>query len=198
MPGPHQPPPGAMPSGAGSPDMGEMMEEMANAQQGSNNSTSPSSTQQALSSAFQGKTPQQQKSGRAIGSPLTEANYLSEGVAEGLLDFLPGPLKRLLDIRPSDTPEEQQRKQQMIQNYQRMNEEQRQYVLQEAQKQQELKQRQAEEDAHRQQLEEQRRAQSVQVPQGKRTGDMNAADQSKKQQAVTKVQNDRKKLSNAN
>jgi hypothetical protein len=120
--------------------MGELMEEMANNQQGTTGSSGQSSTQQALSSALQGKSPQQQKSGSSIGSPVVEAKYLGQGVAEGVLDFLPGPLKSLLNIRPSDTPEEQQRKRQMIQNYQRMNDEQRQYVMQEAQKQQALKQ----------------------------------------------------------
>lgn len=196
MPGPHQPPPGAIPSGAGSPDMGELMEEMAKDQQGTMSGSGQSSTQQALSSALQGKTPQHPKSGPSIGSPVGEAKYLGQDVAEGLLDFLPGPLKSLLNIRPSDTPEEQQRKRQMIQNYQRMNEEQRQYVAQEAQKQQALKQQQAEEDAQRRQMEAQQRASSAEIPQGKRTGDMNA-NQTKKQQAVTKMQNDRKKLSNA-
>ena len=176
--------------------MGEMMEEMANVQQGSSNTAGQSPTQQALSSALQGKAPQQQKSGPSIGSPVTEVKYLGEGIVGGVLDFLPGPLKRLLNISPGDTPEEQQRKRQMLQNYQRMNEEQRQYVIQEAQKQQALKQQQAEEDAQRRQMEAQQRASSVQIPQGKRTGDMNA-NQSKKQQAVTKLQNDRKKLSNA-
>lgn len=196
MPGSHQPPPGAMPSGVGSPDMGELMEEVAGAGQGTKSTSGQSASQQAVSSALQGKT-SSQRSGPSIGTPLTEAKYLGESVAEGVLDFLPGPLKSLLGIKPSDNPEEQQRKRQMIQNYQQMNEEQRQYVLQEAQRQQALKQQQAEEDAQRQQMEEQQRASSVQVPQGKRTGDMNAH-HSKKQQAVTKMQNDRKKLSSAN
>lgn len=199
MPGHHAPPPGALPLGVGSPNMEEAMQDMlGNSKQSATHSSGKNPTQQALSSALQGKQAgAKPAAARPLGSPTQEAKYLAKDVGQGLVEFLPGPLKSLLGVNPGDTSEDAVRKRQMLQNYQKMSSEQQQYVQQKVQQEEAVKKQQEQQDAQQRQFQQQQRARSVDVPQGKRTGDMNA-NQSKKQQAVNKVFQDKNKLSNQN
>ena len=199
MPGHHAPPPGALPPGVGSPSMEEAMQEMVgNSTQSATHPSGANPAQQAQSSAFQGKQPgAKPAAARPLGSPTQEATYLAKDIGQGVLEFLPGPLKSLLGVHPGDSSEDANRKRQMLQNYQRMSSEQQQYVQQKLQQEEAMKKQKEQQDAQQRQLLQQQRARSVEVPQGKRTGDM-IANQSKKQQAVHKVYQDKNKLTNQN
>jgi hypothetical protein len=192
MSGSHQPPPGALPPGMGSPDMGDMEDMMAQMQQGNpapGGQTAPS--QQAISSALQGKKP-----GSSSLGPVQEAKSVVKGVGEGLTDFLPGPLQNILGIKSTDGPEEVARKKQMLQNFNKLEADQQEVVAQKMrQREMEARQKQ-EEEAHQKQIAQQQQSQDLPVPQGKVRGDAQAG-QSKKQNTVNKLQNDRKKMTSA-
>jgi hypothetical protein len=199
MPGHHAPPPGALPPGVGSPSMEEAMQDMmGNSKQSATQSSGANAAKQAMSSALQGKQPGAKPApARPLGSPTQEAKYLAQDIGQGVAEFLPGPLKSLLGVNSGDTSEDANRKRQMLQNYQRMSSEQQQYVQQKLQQEEAIKKQKEQQDAQQRQFQQQQRARSAEVPQGKRTGDMNA-NRSKKQQAVSKVFQDKNKLTNQN
>lgn len=181
MPAPQSPPPGAIPS-FDSPDAQAMMSQMMGGKAGK-----------------PGQTPQstQQKPARPIGTPVQEAQMVGEDVAQGLLQLLPDFLQDLFHVKPTDTPEEAAKKKQMLQRYNQLNAEQQQFVQKKYQEEQ-AKKKQEEEEATKKKQEEQRKAQEneLPVPQGKKTGDWMAG-KSQKQNTLTKMQNDRQKLSSA-
>lgn len=185
---PKSPPPGSMPPGFASPDMQSMMGQMGKGQK-PGQGTSP----------FGGMTPGsgQQKAPRPVGTPVQEAKYMAEDVAKGLLSVLPDFMQDILHTRPTDTPEQAAKKRQMLQRYNQLTQEQQQFVQQQYQKQAEEKKKREEEEMKKKQEAEQKAAQDeLPVPQGKKTGEgMPGA--SNKKRAITKLQNDRKKLPNA-
>jgi len=171
MSGFQTPPPGAVPSGSVSPDLAGLDDVV-----------------KSTPSASQAKT------AGVIGTPLQEAGSLAKDVGKGLVGLVPAELQSLLGIKSADTPEDATKKRQMLQRYQQMNAEQQQYVQQKLQQEQ-LEQRQKEETEVRRRQAEQAQKRQVQAPQGKRTGDQAAAGKkSSSNDALTQLENKRKKL----
>jgi hypothetical protein len=179
----------------GSPDVSSMMDQM-NAMQGGpagqSGSTSPlgqtGSGQLGNSLASQMPGQQSQKPARPLGTPVQEAKYLAEDVAQGVLSLMPDFMQNMLGLKPTDTPEEAAKKKQVLQRYQQLNAEQQQYVQQQYQKRAEEQRKQEEETIRKKQEEQQKAAQSNTVaPQGKQTG-------AGAQGAVKKLQDDRQKM----
>jgi hypothetical protein len=186
MAGFQAPPPGALP-GVGSPDISD---ESIQSMLGGSSSGSQSATAPHL--------PKPPKPAPALGSPTEEAKHIASGVGQEFFEFLPPFMKDLLGEKATDSPEEAARKRQMLQNYQKLNAEEQQYVQKKIQKEQmEKRQREEEEFQRRQQL---AAAQSsdLPVPEGKKTGEAAmGAGKSQKSQTLSKLQNDRKKMSSS-
>jgi hypothetical protein len=186
------PPPGSMPPGFSSPDMQSMMGDMTG-----NQKTGKSGQSGSSPIPFPGTQAGQQKSPRPIGTPLEEAKYMAEDVAQGLLSLLPDFMQSILHTKSTDTPEEAAKKRQMLQRYNQLNAEEQQYVQKQYQKKAEEQKKKEEEEVKKKQEEEQKAAENeLPMPQGKQTGE-GVPGASKKNNALTKMQNDRKKLSNA-
>lgn len=182
-----------MPPGAGSPDIGSM-EEMLAAQGGvpGAKTSSPSSSHSA-SSAHQPARP-----ATPIGSPVEEARNIAGGVGTELLEFLPPILKNMISSKPEDTPEEAAKKRQMLQNYQKLTADEQQYVHKKLQEEEMEKRRKEEEEQIRRQQEAAAQSQDVSVPEGKKTGEAAmGGGKSQKSQTISKLQNDRKKMSSS-
>lgn len=101
-------------------------------------------------------------------------------------------IQEIFDIKPTDSPEQQAKRRQMHQNYQKLDAAQQEVVQEEYQKRMEEKQ------ANEQKAEEARRrkaqqSQTIQAPSGQKKGP-DAGGGSRKQRAQTKLQNDRKTL----
>ncbi len=194
MSGFRPPPPGSLPPGAASPDMADAMQDMMGANAGTQQAkqgTSPTSN--AVSSMMQG----QGHKATPLGSPVQEAKTIAQDVGSSLFEFLPQELQTILGSKSTDTPEEAERKQKMLQNYQRLTAEERQYVQKKLQQEQAEKRQREEEEFRKKQLAAQQ-TDELPVPEGKKTGEAAlGAGRSKKAQTISKLQNDRKKLSSA-
>ncbi|MBW7944466.1 hypothetical protein H3C70_03640 [Patescibacteria group bacterium] len=194
MSGFRPPPPGALPPGAVSPDMADAMQD----KMGVNTGTQPvkqgtSPTSNAVSSMMQGQSHQ----APPLGSPVQEAKTIAQDVGSSLFEFLPQELQVILGSKSTDTPEEAERKRKMLQNYQRLTAEDRQYVQKKLQQEQMEKRKKEEEEMRAKQLAAQQ-TEELPVPEGKKTGEAAlGAGRSKKAQTISKLQNDRKKLSSA-
>jgi type IV secretory pathway VirB10-like protein len=112
-------------------------------------------------------------------------------IAEGLKLLF--DLNALLGINPAvDTPEEQARKRQIHQRYQQLTQEEQQEA--QRQYQQEMERKQKEElEAEEKRRREAQESQVIQAPSGQKKGP-DAGGGSRKQKAVTKLQNSRKQL----
>ncbi|MBW7955855.1 hypothetical protein H3C66_03925 [Patescibacteria group bacterium] len=196
MSGFKSPPPGALPPGLGSPDLSDAMMDQAAAMSQQTAKTGQLPGSQAVSSLMQGhggsaKTP------RPLTGPVQEAKYVAKDVAGSFLEFLPPELQSILGGSSSDSPEEAAKKKQMLQRFNQMSAEQQQYVQKKLRSEQIEKQKKEEEEA-RQRQREAAQAEDVPIPQGKVTGEAAmGAGKSKKSQTISKLQNDRKKLSSS-
>ncbi len=197
---------GPAPGGGGAPglpshDVGGMMEEFAKQQAagggaaGQNPAIPGTSNIPSVSSANP-QAPKQQRTPRPVGTLPQEMKYFAGDVAQGLLSLLPDFMQSMFGIKPTDTPEDAARKKQMLQRYQQMNADQQQYVQQKVREEQQKKQQEEEEKAQRKQMDEQQAASELPMPQGKTRGE-GGPGASQKKRTVTKLQNDRKKLSSA-
>lgn len=193
MSGPHTPPPGSMPPGVGAPDMASM-EDMLAAQGGASAAKSGSSP--GSGAAHGGGTHHQPA--RPLGSPVQEAKNIAGGVGGELFEFLPPVIKNLISAKPDDSPEDAARKRQMLQNYQKLNAEDQQFVQKKLQHEQMEKQQREQEEAQRRQQEAAMQSNDLPVPEGKKTGEAAmGGGKSQKSQTISKLQNDRKKLSSS-
>ena len=177
MPAPHAPPPGAVPSMDGFDE--QSLQSMMGG--GGKPGGAPGS--------LPGSSPTgQQKPPRPIGTPTEEAKTIGADVAQGLIDFLPPIIRNIIQPKSSDTPEEAAKKKQIFQNYQQLNAEQQRVAQEELQKANLRKQKEQEEDMRKKQ-EAQQKADSgaLAMPSGKRSGE----------QAVQKLQDDKKKMTSA-
>ena len=194
MSGFRPPPPGAMPSGMGSPDISSLMEDATNGAQQTTSQSAASASSSVVSPPGHGAS---QKTARPIGSPTQEAKYLANDVAGGLFDLLPPVIKNLVSPNPTDSPEESMKKKQMFQRYTQLNSEQQAYVSKKLQAEQVEKQKQHEEEMRQKQLAAQQSSE-LPVPEGKKTGEAAmGGGKSNKSQTISKLQNDRKKLSSS-
>jgi hypothetical protein len=177
--------------------MQDAMEDMVASQgQNASSTSDPHGSQAAnpLQSMLQGKQGGA-KTARPIGTPLAEGKFIAEDVAQGIIDLLPGPLKNLLGPAPTDTPEEKAKKQAMFQRYQQLSAEDQQYVQKKMQEEAVEKQKLEQEETQKKQMAAQQKP-AFEMPQGKVRGDAKAG-QSKKQNTISKLQDDRQKLKNA-
>ena len=135
---------------------------------------------------------------RPIGNPLEEAKNVAGGVGSELLDFLPPIIRNLISSEPEDTPEQAAKKRQMLQNYQKLNAEDQQFVQKKLQHEQMEKRQREEEEHQRRQQEAASQLNDLPVPEGKKTGEAaQGGGKSSKSQTISKLQNDRKKLSSS-
>lgn len=103
-------------------------------------------------------------------------------------------INALLGVNPQvDSPEEQAKKRQMHQRWQKLDQEQQQVAQANYQKEVQKKQAEEEERMRKAQQEEAARANAIQAPSSPQKGPKGPGG-SKKQKAVTKLQNDRKQL----
>ncbi len=185
---PTSPPPGSVPGGMSPSDMEGLMDQT---QMGSSANPAQSTTPSpASSSSHSSKTP------RPIASLPQEGKYLAQDVGQGMLELLPDFMQRVLGIKNTDTPEEKAKKQQMFQNYQQLSAEDQAYVQKKMQREEAEKQQREQEEEMRKQQEMANQSSDLPMPAGKVTGEA-AAGASNKQRTTQKLQNDRKKLSNA-
>jgi len=169
-----------MPPGVGSPDMASM-EDMLASQGGAGATGSKSNS-----------TP---RAAVPVGSPVQEARQMASGVSEELYEFLPPLIKNLISSKPDDSPEAAARKRQMLQNYQKLNAEDQQFVQKKLQQEQMEKRRREEEEHQRRQQKAAAQSNDLPVPEGKKTGEAAmGGGKSKKSQTINKMQDDRKKL----
>lgn len=133
------------------------------------------------------------KAPRAVGSLTDELiNRPIQDVKEGLQSIF--DLNDLLGVNPTtDTPEEQAKKRIIHQNFQRLTQEQQQVAQQQYQEEMERKQREEQEEEEKRRRKQQEESQTIQAPSGKKQGP-DAGGGSRKQKAMTKLQNDRKQL----
>jgi hypothetical protein len=190
------PPPGSVP-GFSPADLEGLADQMG---QGGTNSTNPLAGLGGASS-FPGSAgsagSQNTKTPQPIGSLPQEAKYIAEGMGQEALAFLPDFMQKILGMKSTDTPEEKQKKQQIFQNYQKLNAEDQAYVQKKMQQEQMEKQKKEQEEFERRQQAEMDAANNeVSAPAGKVTGEA-AAGASNKQRTTQKLQSDRKKLSSA-
>jgi len=110
---------------------------------------------------------------------------------------LPDFMQSMLGAKPTDTPEEATRKKQMLQRYQQLNSDQQQYVQEEMRKSHEAEQKKQEEEAKKKE-EEQRKAAEDELPMpvGKTRGE-GGPGMSNKKRTLTKLQNDRQRMTSA-
>jgi len=185
---PSSPPPGSVPGSfsPGEMNMDEAMGQMGGTT-GKNASGSPaSSTPHSNQSA---------KNPHTIGNPVQEAQYLAEGVGQGMLELLPDFMQELLGIKDSDSPEEKARKRQIFQNYQKLNTEDQAYVQKKMQQEQMEKQRREQEEQQKREQAAMNDSGDLPIPSGRVTG-AGAEGSSNKQRTTQKLNDDRKKLSN--
>ena len=99
-----------------------------------------------------------------------------------------------MEVNPqTDTPEEQAKKRQNHQNFQRHTQEQQEVAQQQYQAEMERKQKEEQEAEQKRRRKAQEESQTIEAPSGQKKGP-NAGGGSKKQKAMTKLQNDRKQL----
>src|SRR5258708_1959539 len=194
MPQPGSPPPGAIPSAFSSPDLQSTLAQMTQTGKGAGGQQTGSSSSQSTPNT-PGTTPQ--KPPRPVGTLPQEAQYLTEDVAKGLLSVLPDFMQNMLGVKPTDTPEEAARKKQMLQRYQQLNSEQQQFVQDETRKRHEAEQKKQEEEAKKKEEEQRKAAENeLPMPVGKTRGE-GGPGASNKKQTLTKLQNDRKRMTSA-
>lgn len=204
---PASPPPGSVPGGFSPADMEGMMDDDQAAAGSTGSSSNPSSgtmgnlgnlgSSNGLGSLpGQGAAGSQPKPPRPITSPLGEAKYLAQDVGQSVLGLLPETLQQVLGLKSSDTPEQKAKKQQMLQNYQRLSAEDQAYVREKMQRQEAEKQQKEQEELMKKQQAEAQQDDGLPMPAGKVTGEA-AAGASSKQRTVQKLQSDRKKLSSS-
>lgn len=196
MSGFQPPPPGAMPPGVGSPDMAdELQDMMASGSPQGGAHAAPGSN--AVSSMLKGHGAQSTKQA-PLGGPVQEAKHIAGGVKDHLFDFLPPALKSILGENPNDNPEEAERKRQMLQNYNKLTADEQQFVQKKLQEEEIEKRKKEEEEQHRRQVAAAQSSDDVVVPEGKKTGEAAmGGGKSKKSQTISKLQNDRKKMTSA-
>lgn len=204
MPGP-KPSFQARPGGGFNPGLGQFNEHLDESSM-MQAASQKAATQQGVSpaSAMPAAMAQQLRQGgspgggagpRDVGSLADELiKNPAQDISEGLKSFF--SLNTWLGIDPPkpDGPDEIQRKQQLHQRYQRLDQEQQQIVQQKYQMELQKKRQQEQMDAQRHQQEEAQKAQQIEMPSSPQKGAA-APGGSKKQKAVTKLQNDRKSLS---
>lgn len=140
-----------------------------------------------------GEVAAKQKPPRAMGS-ITDELFKRpvQDIIEGIKSLF--DINALLGINlQHDTPQEQARKKQLHQRWQQLNQEQQQVAQQKYQLEMQKKQAEEEEKQHRKQ-QEAAQSQTIQAPSSPKKGP-DGGGGSKKQKAVTKLQNDRKSLS---
>jgi hypothetical protein len=140
---------------------------------------------------------QSQAKARPIGTPLQEAKYFAQDVTQGVLSVLPDFMQEILGIKPMDTPQDQARKRQMLQNYQKMNAEQQQIVQQKLRA--DMAKKKQEEEAQQRAAAQQKAAQSeLPTPSSKHTGAAAPiGGQSKKKSFMDDFNQKRQQLSSA-
>ncbi len=170
---PTSPPPGSVPGSFSPGDMGGMdldslKDQFSQSQGGSQaNSASglgglPGGAGQAISN----------KIAKPIGQTIPqELGNLGETFGQQVTDFIPDIIKQILGIKKTDSPEEKAKKQQLFQNYQKLNAEDQAYAQKKLQQEQARKQQQQQEDQMRKQrAQAEADSNEISAPQGKKTG----------------------------
>src|SRR5258708_2212336 len=146
MSAPTSPPPGSVPSGM-SPDMQSTLNQMMGSSGQKNSGTGGAS-----GAAAPGASPRTSpKPPRSIGSLPQEAQYMSEDVAQGLVNLLPDFMQQILGLKSTDTPEDAMRKKQMLQRYNQLNDEQQVVVQKQMREEHEKKQKEEQERIQKEQ-----------------------------------------------
>src|SRR5258708_10244736 len=115
---------------------------------------------------------------------------MEEDVAQGLLSVLPDFMQQILGIKPTDTPEEANRKKQMLERFNQLTDDQQKVVQQKMKEEQEKKKVEEEEKAKKEQAAQQANQDELAMPQGKTTGEGGPGASSKKRTTMT-LQSDR-------
>lgn len=136
---------------------------------------------------------------RPIGTPIQEGKYIAEDVGQGMLQLLPDFMQDVLHTKPSDTPQEKAKKQQLLQNYTRLDSEQQQYVQKQMQAEHMKKQKEEEERMQKRQEEQKKAAESsLPEPKGKVSGAAaGMPGQSRKKSMIDDLNKKRQQLSSA-
>jgi len=140
------------------------------------------------------ESPQRLKDPREVGTIKEEAKRVFSDVIDELKGFF--SLSDLLGIKPGDTPEQQQKKQAVLQRYNKLSDEQKQIAQKNYQEKMQRQKREEEEKQRKQQQEAQAKSANIAPPSSPKKGAAGPAG-SKKQKAITQLQQDRKTLSNA-
>jgi hypothetical protein len=118
-------------------------------------------------------TPQPHVEPRAVGSPWEESVRAVKDIGKGLTSALPDELQKLLGFQPHDTPEDRAKKKQLLDKYNQLSEEDRQFALKKFHEAQREKQQKEQEEQERKHKEAQAQQQAtLPMPQGRRTGFM--------------------------
>lgn len=135
-----------------------------------------------------------QKPARPVGTFAEELiKYPAQDIWAGIKSLF--DIKSILGINPqTDTPEQQAKKKQIHQRYNRLTQEQQQVAQAKYQERMRQKQQQEQEDQMKKQREAQEKSSSIQAPSSPKKGAVGPGG-SKKQKATTQLQNDRKTLS---
>lgn len=183
-------------------DFGEAFEEMQamnkmGGQKAGQSSTDPSAgqtpaLQQQLSDQMAGGVDHQNKS-REVGSLKEELLVRPvKDIAQGLASIF--DIKSILGINEiQDTPEEQMKKKQLHQRFQKLTQEEQQYAQQKYQQEMQKKKQKEEEEKIKKKREEQAKNQAIAPPSSPKKGPVGPGG-SRKQKAEAKLEMDRKTL----
>jgi hypothetical protein len=171
--------------------------------------------EKTIQSAMQQKSTQQQSSAtnpqptqpahqpaKQPAPPREVGTFADELIQRPTTDIIKGlaeifDINTLLGIKNTDTPEQQQRKKKLHQNFQQFTEEEKQLAQKKYQEAMEKKKIEEEEAERKRQAEEQKNQQAIAPPSGTQKGPVGpGSGQSKKQDAVGQLQQQRKTLGN--
>lgn len=126
-------------------------------------------------------------------SPKNELKWMGQDIIKGLRSLF--DLNAALGVDPvQDSPEEQAKKKQFHQRYDRLSQEERDYAQKLYQQKMEKKKKEEEEAQIKKQQEEEQKAQEVVVPSSPQKGPKGPAGASRKQKAVNKLQQQRQSM----
>jgi predicted RND superfamily exporter protein len=151
----------------------------------------------ALSQKSEGQGTFQPQKPRGVGTLTQElVKRPAQDIVKGLKSIF--DIKALLGINTADTPEEQAKKQQLHQRFQKLTDEQQQVAQKNYQEEMQKKKLEMEEEEKKKQAEAEQNAQALAPPSAPKKGPVGpASGQSKKQKSQTQLQQSRQGLSKA-
>lgn len=152
-----------------SPDVASMMQQLTAAKSGGGTQLGRGGKPGVGSPNTQSN--QSGKPARRVSDLPTEAGYLASDVARGLGSLLPESIQKMLNLKPTDSPQEIAKKKQILTKFNQLSDEDRQVAVQRYQAQ--IKKEQQEKQlAEQKKQQEAQKKQDLPQPQGKRQGMM--------------------------